>query len=602
MANKSARVGVKLLVDSKSVGSGLAKAERKFKLFGKNITLGFKEVSLLGAAALAKLGASAARFATEGLKSFGNFDTEMRRVWTLLPEESEASFDAISQQVRDLSTKWGADASDAARALYDIFSRGGEGIEKSLEALELSLKGSLLTGQDAQSIGAFFLEISKLAGTTTAKIADLGQAAVRVGGFDLAQLGQNLGELVPHSKAAKVSIEEVLAALATLTTQGFTIQKSRTSLIQVFAQANKDGTALNALIKSKLGKSFEQLTSQGEDFVAILHAALAGLSSEEINKVVGSVEAGGNILALTQNIGKYADKLDTIGKSTGEYTAAIERVSGGVGLELSQLSSQWNELKLVFGQALADSGVVGELIKGLKTFGESKAFKEMADALAEIVSSLLSVSEGFGKSASLLAKGTAGLASVLDATIGGGLGWIDKISAEAAGNTEEQKERRAFNKYADAVDENLQKGKYYDFIKNPLTTKTPDPARTDDWLEAMKTYIDQQKISTDGFTDFQKELHANLLGTIDRNFSDALAKYEQQKNLDKTTAFGLPADKEELLKLLEEISINTGTTAEELANSETGEEPAAVVQDIKIFSTSSIDPSYVAELDGVLNP
>lgn len=245
-----------------------------------------------------------------------NFEQAMKEVETISAATQE-NFDQIASSVFQLS-KISPDApEELAKAYYQIVSAGYDGA-KGLKLLETATKAATagVTNTKAAADGittalnAFNLEAEK-----AAEVSDAFFTTVRLGKTTFEELSQDLSQAAPIAAAYGYSLEEVLAAVATLTKQGVPTNRAMTqirSAIEAAGEVMGDGASEALTLQGTLQALYKQ----------------AGGSKTELRQLVGRVEAVSAVLGVA---GKNADgatqDLKELYNSAGAATEAFDRMA-----------------------------------------------------------------------------------------------------------------------------------------------------------------------------------------------------------------------------------------------------------------------------------
>lgn len=164
-------------------------------------------------------------------RSAVEFEARMRNV-NSISGLSERQLAGLSKQVLGLTKSFPQSANQLAEGLYDIASSGFQGAE-GLQVLRASAKaasaGLTSTQNSAQAITAT-LNAYGLEATDAVDVSDTLFQTVNVGVVSFEQLSGVIGDVVGTAAAATVGIDEVGAAIATMTLSGISADESGTSL------------------------------------------------------------------------------------------------------------------------------------------------------------------------------------------------------------------------------------------------------------------------------------------------------------------------------------------------------------------------------------
>lgn len=336
-------IAVVLSADSTSLRSQLIAAARQVDAFDASITKAGRssaESSALMASA-AKGGAVVLAVAFAGaVKGATDFEAAMRNV-NSISGLSETQFKAQGEAVLNLSRRLPQSAKTLAEGLYDIASSGFQGAE-GLEVLQKSAvaasAGLTTTQNAAKAITAVLNAYGKEASEAGA-VSDVLFQTVNLGVVNFEELTGVIGDTVGAAAAAGISIEEVGAAVATMTLSGQSAAEAGTSLNRVITELIKPGDELLAVFKS-LGYE--------SGIAAVQSLGLMGTMELLREATGGSTEA---VLALFKETraarGAFALMADE-GQKYAEVTEGITHASDGAGAaqkalneQMKSLSAQW---------------------------------------------------------------------------------------------------------------------------------------------------------------------------------------------------------------------------------------------------------------------
>lgn len=244
------------------------------------------------------------------------FDAAMRNV-NSLAGLSERQFGRLSAQVLAMSQRLPQSAETLAQGLYDIVGSGfaaGDALTVLDAAATAASAGLTTTEVSAKAITAV-INAYGLAAKDAADVSDVLFQTVNLGVLSFDDLASNIGDVVGSAAAAKIQIDEVGAAIATMTLTGISGAEATTSLNQLIQSMIKPSDALaeaykelgyqsgaQALAQDGLRGVMEKLRgAYGDDVTALLHlfpniraarGALALMSAEGENyaRVSGELE------------------------------------------------------------------------------------------------------------------------------------------------------------------------------------------------------------------------------------------------------------------------------------------------------------------------
>lgn len=299
-------------------------------------------LKMAGAFGVGQLAADAVvgalRFITDGLVNVGkqsiiiasDFQKGMGNVSTIVDMTKESMSD-MGEKVKEIAGRIPVDLNDLTAGLYDIRS-AGISADDAMMVLENSGKlatAGLGTVKDAANIATSAINAYGLKGKDAEKAFNTLFAGVQVGKMTISELAMGFGQLAPIASTVGLTLEEMTAATAALTTTGQTASVAQNQLraaINSLISPNKEMTELLASMGVESGKAL--LENVGlVDAMKMLDQA-AGGNTESLAKAYGSVEALGAAMGLTGEQGKaYADALKLIEGDTNVLEEAFKKQS-----------------------------------------------------------------------------------------------------------------------------------------------------------------------------------------------------------------------------------------------------------------------------------
>tara|TARA_B100001094_G_scaffold315042_1_gene354546 strand:- start:6629 stop:8611 length:1983 start_codon:yes stop_codon:yes gene_type:complete len=256
-------------------------------------------------------------------------------------------------------------------ASYDVASAGFTDAAEASQVLEASALGAvggmseLGTVSDAVTsvLNAFGLESDK-----AAKIVDGFIQTQNDGKIIVDQYARQIGRIAPTASAAGISIDELNAAIATITAQGVPVEQTFTGLNQAIVSILKP-TGEAEKIAKKLGIEFNAAALESKGFEGILaQIANSGATTEQLAKLFGSVEAMKAVFPLiNDDLVKFNENLINQANSSGVALDATNEFQGTLSQQFSNLVKQIGNLVRILDKALGPAlkdilGTVGEIV------------------------------------------------------------------------------------------------------------------------------------------------------------------------------------------------------------------------------------------------
>jgi TP901 family phage tail tape measure protein len=362
--------------------------------------------------------AAVVAFGVVATKAFLTFDQAMVKSRTIM-DETQVSYNDMTNHVLDMSKKYGLAADVMANANYQILSSG---IETS--------KVNIVLEQSARLAKAGFTDASTAADILTSAINGYGKSAddargivdsfiitQKLGKLTIGDLSASMGDLISISASAKVPLEQVEAAIATMTLSGVKADTAITNVKQIMS-ALISPTAEAAQAAKDLGIQFNVAALERKGFAGFMDDVMrkTGGSKEEIGKLFGNIKSLSGMLNLTSDGGKkFTEVLDQIKNSSGATDEALnilgQTSSGRLTVSLNDLKVSLVKLGEALSPIIDFLSIVAKVVASIPapvTMGVI-AFASMAKILGLLSAALIALGAGSGvASAGIASLGLAG--------------------------------------------------------------------------------------------------------------------------------------------------------------------------------------------------
>ena len=307
-------------------------------------------------------------------KAFGNLaaaDFASAKVKTL-----GVDVDTLNPKLASLSNQLSGQVSqlDLLSASYDVASAGFGEVAELSDVLKASQLGA--TGG--------FSELATVADATTSVLNAYGlssdQAAKLVDGFIqtqndgkivVDQYAQQIGRLAPIAAGAGVGIDELNAAISTVTATGVPVESTFAGLRQVIAAIQKP-TSEAAQAAKELGIDFSATALSTKGLGGVLEELVAkgGASEETLAKFFGSVEARTAILPLlndqlvsfNKNLENQANAQGTAAEAAFTASNTIQGQLTRLGTAFTNLTTEGSEFGIIIRETLKVAAVTVEAL------------------------------------------------------------------------------------------------------------------------------------------------------------------------------------------------------------------------------------------------
>lgn len=351
---------------SKKVEANLERMERKFRAVGDRA---FK-IGRQGLMVATAIAAPLVIFANEAAK----FEKSMGNVATIIDTNVE-DIEAMGEKILDMSTTLPVPIEELTASLYDIRS-AGIAAEDQFEALEVSAKlatAGLSTTSESTNILTSAMNAFKGEGKSSAEIADILFKTVKSGKTTISELTRGFGAVTSSALVAKVSLAELSASTAALTSVGVPTAQSQTMLKALFSEMARDTGKLAQGYKKLVGSNIDvDTTTLGyhETLMQVFEAT--GRNELAFKNLFSSVEAGGAAFSLVTNASEsYLSTLADMEGGADALTGAFEKQQSTTSAQLQLAKNQFQSLAITLGQALLP--VINDLLEAVmpmvKSFG-----------------------------------------------------------------------------------------------------------------------------------------------------------------------------------------------------------------------------------------
>lgn len=323
-------------IDNSGLYSGRREAIGIIKAMAGQIT-SFDVFSGIGISAATAF-ASAAKSSYDFEKEFQKNMLEVATISTQVTDDMTGFMNQVMAITQEIPIK----APEAAKALYQIVSAGHDGADgmKILEVSAKSAVGGLTDTATAADAITTVLNAYKMSADEASNISDQLFTTVRLGKTTFGELGQSIAQVAPIAASYGVEIDQVLAAVASLTKQGTPTAQAMTQIRAAIIGTSKvlgDG-------------AFESRTFQ-EALAEV--ATMANGSESKLRELVPEIEAVNGVLGMTgKNAQAAASDLGELQSAVGATEAAFGKMKDEVGNQMILLSNNIQAALRPMGEAL----------------------------------------------------------------------------------------------------------------------------------------------------------------------------------------------------------------------------------------------------------
>ncbi len=318
------------------------------------------------------------------VKKFGDFESSIRKIQTLLPPGVDA-MEEFGDVINKNAVKFGKSQAEVAESVFQAIS-GGIGATAEEVGTFQETVGRAAVGGFTDMIGVtdLLLTVTDNYGISVDKVRGVSDklfAINRIGRTDVGQLSKTLGRILPVASAVGVSFEDVGTAVAVMTRGGVKTNEVVTSLTALLGGI-KQPTDKAIKAAKELGVEFSlDALKEGGGLVPFLNRiAFAGADNKKaVDALFGSMNAYSVLLKTTsvEGMRATAEAMDQLQNSAGETDKAFGDTAG--------IKQRLAQLKSLTDVALSSAG--GGFLEGLgfDSGGDPSQFTErVIEAATEV--------------------------------------------------------------------------------------------------------------------------------------------------------------------------------------------------------------------------
>lgn len=330
---------------SKTFSDKLSSVGKSMQKVGKNMTK-FVTAPIIG------VGVASVMAAT-------NVDKGLREVNTLFGETgaaADATFKQMQSGVADLSKEMGIAQTTLTGGLYQAISAGVPK-ENVFDFMRVASKAAIAGVTDTETAIDGITTIINAFGLKTedaGRVADSMFTAVKGGKTTFDELSSAMFNVAPAAAAAGVKMEEVNAAIATLTASGTPTSVATTQLRAALTGLQKPSADLDAAFQ-KAGYQTAQMAieAEGLGFALGVVKDASGGSNGELQKLLGSAEAvaAANVIAGT-SAEKFAAEMEGQAQAAGATDKAFAEMEESAARKMERMKVAVQNAMIPIGEKL----------------------------------------------------------------------------------------------------------------------------------------------------------------------------------------------------------------------------------------------------------
>lgn len=319
------------------------------------------------------------------------YETALAKVNTIA-DTTQVPLDKISQEVMALSNKTGVAANALAEDVYNAISAGqktGDAVNFVSYSTKLAKAGFAETSQTLDVLTT----ILNAYGMSADKVGTVSDMLIQIqnkGKVSVGELSSAMGKIIPTANAYNVSLEQLGATYAIMTSNGTEAAETTTYANSMLNELGKSGSTADKILRKVAGGGFSDLMANGSSLAEVLNILQteAQKSGKTIADMFGSAEAGRAAVSILSNgVDGFNASVEEMIKSTGATETAFGIMADTTENKMAKAKNSINNLQIVLGQNLLP--IVGNVAD--KVAGVVTRVSEFAQANPQLVQTAMKV-------------------------------------------------------------------------------------------------------------------------------------------------------------------------------------------------------------------
>lgn len=288
----------------------------------------------------------------QAIHDAAEFEIRISEIRTL-SQENQLGFEKWANSIIKVSNEFGKPILDATRAAYDAISnqvtRGAETFDFLRQVIEFS-NVAVSSATDAINLLSSGLNAFELNSADVTRVAAVMFKTIDLGRVTADEMSSTIGRILPLANDLGITMEEVSAAIATITIQGVNAHETFTFLTQVFNKLIKPTKEMKEFL-GELGFESGEAAIATLGFSGVLQAlnVEAQKGTARIVQLFDEVRGLKGVVALTGGaFNTFESNLAKIRSSLTSYQAAVDIAAESTGrkfvIELNKTKNFFLEL------------------------------------------------------------------------------------------------------------------------------------------------------------------------------------------------------------------------------------------------------------------
>lgn len=336
---------------------------------------------------LAAAGVVMTAIAAKATRMAAGLDIALREVSTLLPQTVD-QLGLVRKELIGLSTNVPQTPELLTKGLYQAISAGITDTTEAIQVLGVASRAAVAGLSDTfTSVDAIttVLNAYQLEANEAARVSDVFFATIREGKLTFGDIASNIGTVATSASLAGVSIEEVGAALATMTKFGVNSGEAANALNRFLLSVTQSTDDQVAAAK-RLGIEWNTAALRSRGLVGFLQDLNEATNGNldllaEINPNIRASRAA--FILAGQGAAEYGRILNETNNAQGAATSAFAKMEGALQNQTQLLKNQVNALWLELGSKILPLVIdaVTAVTRGLESSGErlARLYREIGE-------------------------------------------------------------------------------------------------------------------------------------------------------------------------------------------------------------------------------
>lgn len=311
------------------------------------------------------------------IKLAADLQKGLREIGTLMGGLTDNEIKNMGHELQIVAARSGEAMKSLVKARYDIVSAGFVEVSESLQLLNASANlavGGVTNVANAADLLTTTLNAYNLTSDQAIETSDKLFTIVRLGKTTMNELGGSMGRVLAIAGQASVSLDEVGAALATLTAQGQSTEEATTAIRSAIVELLKPSEDLTGVIE-ELGFQSGIALIQSEGFAGAIQMIKeqADESNIPMTDLFGNIRSMQAVLPLTGTaMESFITNLEAMKNSTGATANAVEEMQKSFTVQLNILKANVSNIMTEIGNVFIEvlQPKIEEANEVLATLGE----------------------------------------------------------------------------------------------------------------------------------------------------------------------------------------------------------------------------------------